>query len=44
LAGAQFRDEGDAGPMVVIGMVIRKYIWRYGFGRTEGLNFIKRVK
>jgi TRAP-type mannitol/chloroaromatic compound transport system permease large subunit len=29
--------------MVVIGVVIGKYIWRYGFRRTEGLNFIKRV-
>ena len=29
--------------MVVIGMVIRNYIWRYGFGPTEGLDFIKRV-
>jgi hypothetical protein len=23
--------------------VIGKYIWRYGFGQTERLNFIKRV-
>jgi hypothetical protein len=30
--------------MVVIGMEIGKYIWRYGFGQTERLNFIKRVR
>jgi hypothetical protein len=29
--------------MVVIGMEIGKYIWRYGFRWTERLNFIKRV-
>lgn len=41
LAGAQFRHERVM--IVVIGMEIGKYRWGYGFGRTERLNFIKRV-